>query len=123
LLIASLVLNWAIPFVILLPRWTKKRAAIMGAVAAIALAGHWLDLYVAILPPSGVPSAPVMVCEFGSFLGAMGLFGLLFFFSLHKSAIVPTGDPYLSDRVSAALGDTKETREPVTVRDAAYSGR
>jgi hypothetical protein len=123
LLIVSLVLNWAIPFVILLPRWTKKRAAILGPVAAMVLAGHWLDLYVAILPPSGFPSALIISCEAGLLVAAMGLFGLLFIFSLRKAAIVPTRDPYLLDRVSLPLDDAKEIREPVSVSDAAYSGR
>jgi hypothetical protein len=123
LLIVSLVLNWGIPFVVLLPRWTKKRAAILGSVAALVLAGHWLDLYIAILPPSGFPSAGAMGCESGLWLGTMGLFALLFFFLLRRAAIVPTADPTLSDRVSTTLDGPKEVQKSLTARDAAYSGR
>jgi hypothetical protein len=64
-----------------------------------------------------------MACEFGLLLGAMGLFGLLFIFSLRKAAIVPTRDPYLLDHVSLPLDDAEEVREPVSMSDAAYSGR
>jgi len=123
LLIASLVLNWAIPFTVLLPRWTKKRGAILGSVAAVVLAGRWLDLYVTILPSSGFPSVPVISCELGLLAAAMGLFGLWFFFFLGKTALVPMGDPYLLARGPGTLDEEKEFRESASVRDAALSTR
>jgi hypothetical protein len=123
LLTASLVLNWAIPFVVLLPRWTKKRPAILGSIAALLLVGRWLDLYVTIMPFSGFPTVPVMSCELGVLAAATGLFGLLFVLMMGKAAIVPMGDPYLLNQESQALQDDKEVHESATVRDAALSSR
>jgi hypothetical protein len=51
LLIATLVLNWAVPFLVLLFRRAKETSIILLAVAVIVLVGHWLDLYLMILPP------------------------------------------------------------------------
>jgi hypothetical protein len=47
------IVNWVIPFVILLPQWTKRNRAIVKSVALLVLLGHWLDLYLSIAPPFG----------------------------------------------------------------------
>jgi hypothetical protein len=46
----NLVVNWVVPFVILLPRAAKRSAAILKWVAIIVLAGRWLDLYLVVMP-------------------------------------------------------------------------
>src|SRR5262249_18007936 len=52
----NIVLNWVVPFLVLLPRATKRRASVLAAVALVVLAGRWLDLYLAILPSAGEPT-------------------------------------------------------------------
>jgi hypothetical protein len=49
--IANLVLNWGVPFLVLLFRPAKENPAILLAVAIIVLLGRLLDLYLMILPP------------------------------------------------------------------------
>ncbi|MEZ6063567.1 MAG: hypothetical protein R3C19_24725 [Planctomycetaceae bacterium] len=51
MVIASLVLNWVIPFFVLLPRESKRSEKIMLRVAWIVLIGRWIDLSVMIYPP------------------------------------------------------------------------
>jgi hypothetical protein len=51
LFLANLVLNWGVPFVVLLFRPAKENPRILLGVALIVLAGRWLDLYLMILPP------------------------------------------------------------------------
>jgi hypothetical protein len=53
LFIGNLVLNWGIPFVVLLFRPAKESPWVLGAVALVILVGRWLDLYLMILPPLG----------------------------------------------------------------------
>jgi hypothetical protein len=98
----NLVLNWGIPFVVLLPRATKQRFGILAAVSLVILAGRWLDLYLGILPYFGEPAAETVAWEFGLMLGAAGLFGLVFFAALRKSALIPVGDPYLVESLPPA---------------------
>ncbi len=50
LTVASLALNWAVPFLVLLPRAAKENTLVLLAVAAAVLLGRWLDLYLMVLP-------------------------------------------------------------------------
>jgi hypothetical protein len=86
LLVVALVLNWGIPFLVLLPRATKERVGILAAVAGVVLAGRWLDMYVGILPYAGEPEPAGLAWEVGLVVGAVGLFGLMFFAVLGKTA-------------------------------------
>lgn len=76
---ANIVINWAVPFIILLPRSVKENAGLLGKMAILVLAGRWLDLYLMILPTTtGGGNAPILgPCEVGSMAltaGAIGLF-------------------------------------------------
>jgi hypothetical protein len=97
LFLLNIVLNWAIPFLILLPRATKQRIGVLAAVSLVILTGRWLDLYVAILPYTGEPTLTSVMWESGLLAGAAGLFALVFFASLRRAAAIPVGDPLLSE--------------------------
>jgi hypothetical protein len=101
LFLLNLVLNWGIPFVVLLPRATKQRAGVLAAVAVVVLAGRWLDLYLAILPGFGEPTAASAPWEVGLLAGAAGLFGLVFLGALARASVIPVRDPFLPESVPA----------------------
>lgn len=46
LFLLNLAMNWAIPFLVLMPRVSKRRPAVLQRVCILLLIGHWLDLYV-----------------------------------------------------------------------------
>ena len=50
LFFATVVLKWALPFVVLLSRAGKGNLAVLALAGGSALLGHWLDLYVMIIP-------------------------------------------------------------------------
>ena len=95
LLVLNIALNWVVPFVVLLPRATKRSARVLAAVSLIVLVGRWLDLYLVILPTSGEPKLASVLWELGLLPGAAGLFVLVFFMSFGKAAVIPVGDPFL----------------------------
>ena len=64
-------------------------------------AGRWLDLYIAILPYSGEPPLTTLAWEIGLLAGAAGLFALVFFGAFSKAAVIPVGDPFLSESLPA----------------------
>ena len=69
LFFATVVLKWAVPFVLLLSRAGKRRLAVLTLAAGSALLGHWLDLYVMIVP-GVLPGRPVPgLLEVGLALG------------------------------------------------------
>jgi hypothetical protein len=77
LFLATPVLCWAVPFLVLLFRPAKENPWLLLAAAVSVLAGHWLDLYVMVLPPL-LPSGPDFAPgDAGLVLAAVGLAGLL----------------------------------------------
>jgi hypothetical protein len=105
LLVLNIVLNWAVPFLVLLPRATKQNAGVLVSVCVVVLAGRWLDLYIGILPMCGPPSPISAVWEVGLLAGAVGLGALLFLAALRKAAIIPLGDPFLQESLPAPALD------------------
>jgi hypothetical protein len=103
-LLADLVLNWGIPFLVLLFREAKRRPGILGPVCVIILVGRWVDLFLMIGPSQGEMLASPGVLEAGVALGAAGLVGLAVFRALGKAPLVPLQDP-LSLREGPHEGD------------------
>ncbi len=96
LFLLDMVLNWVVPFLVLMPRGTKVRPAVMRNVCVVLLLGRWLDLYLMIFPGSH-PLPVIGVWEIGMILGGAGVFGLTLFRGLRKAALVPIRDPYLPE--------------------------
>lgn len=91
----NVILNWAIPFFLLLPKATKRSDKIMLWAAIVVLLGHWLDLYIMIMP-SVFAAEPVFgFWEIGLFAGMLALFFFIVATALQKQNLVPVKDPYL----------------------------
>jgi hypothetical protein len=86
--VLDIVLNWAIPFLVLLFRAAKRSPRVLGAVAVVILVGRWVDLSLMVHPARGVEAPTVGVIEVGLLLGAVGLGGLAVFRGL---GIPPAG--------------------------------
>jgi hypothetical protein len=70
LLLANLVLNWGVPFVVLLFRPAKESPFVLLAVALVVLLGRWLDLYLMILPPVAGSGGSFVAWEASLLVGA-----------------------------------------------------
>ncbi len=82
---ANIVINWAIPFAVLLPRAAKTNAGTLVKISLLLLAGRWLDVYLMILPSINADASLIGFCEIGSMALAVGALGLLFLPALRKS--------------------------------------
>lgn len=85
LLLLDLILNWGIPFLVLLFRSAKRNPRVLGTIAFLVLLGRWIDLYVMIFPfqaDAGRTPGPI---EGGLLLGAAGVFVLAVFNALGKT--------------------------------------
>ncbi len=86
LFVANLFLNWIVPFFALLSARAKRSVSIMTQVAIVVLVGHWLDLYMMIVPSVEKEGGFAFgVYEIGIGLGGVGLF--LFIFLRIRSAL------------------------------------
>ncbi|MGD9857928.1 MAG: hypothetical protein AB7U20_23535 [Planctomycetaceae bacterium] len=97
--VASLVLNWGLPFFVLLPRPSKRSETVMLRVCVVILIGRWVDLSIMIFPPvtGGTPlfGAP----EIAAIVGLTGLASWLFLRSF-AAVLIPHQDPDLAASLS-----------------------
>jgi hypothetical protein len=97
LMVMDILLNWAIPFFVLLSRRHKRDARIIGQAAVVVLAGRWLDLYLMIVPGNPEASALPDAWFVGLTLGMIGVAGAVIWRAMQQAAVVPVRDPYLSE--------------------------
>lgn len=95
----NLGLNWVVPFVVLLPRATKRSPRVLAGVCLVLLFGHWLDLYLLIMP--AMLDAPALgPLEVVIPLSYSALFFHLTSRALAQAPLVPLHDPYLDESLS-----------------------
>ncbi len=97
LMIVNIVLNWVVPFLVIMGRPLKRHAGTLVKVAVFVLVGRWLDLYLMILPSVSPEAPPFGVWEVGGALMAVGVFMRVFARMFLRAAPVPVKDPYLSE--------------------------
>ncbi len=93
--LANPIVNWLIPFLVLLPRPAKRHATTLVRVAVLLLFGRWLDLYY-MVHPVVLPDGPAFgLYELAPMALAVGVGILAIFRVLGRHPLVPKNDPYL----------------------------
>jgi hypothetical protein len=93
---ANVVVNWVVPFAVLLPARAKRSEAVLKAVCVILLCGHWLDLYLLVMP--SFREAPALgILDVLIAAGCLGLFCSFVIRALARAPLVPVNDPFLID--------------------------
>ena len=95
-----MLLNWAVPFLVLLPKRTKIDPVRMVQVSVVILVGHWLDLYVMIFPSFSGDQLWLAGWEVGITCGAAGVLMWAIFRNLRAANPVPVRDPMLSESLN-----------------------
>jgi len=88
-------LNWLIPFLTLMTQAAKRSEGVMLKVCTVLMVGHWLDLYLMVIPSYGGATPPIGLWEVGPILGAVALFFLLVSRALGQANLLPVNDPTL----------------------------
>jgi len=97
LFLANVILNWLVPFAVLLRRDAKRDRKTLARVAAIVLLGRWLDVYLMIFPAIVGDTPRIGLWEIGVTSAAIGGFGLVLAWILRATPVVPLADPQLAD--------------------------
>jgi hypothetical protein len=97
--VANFLLNWVMPFTVLMSVKAKKNPRVLAAVSVALLVGRWLDLYVMIMPASGRPPQ-LGLLEVAIFAGYVSLAFLLVVRNLQRAPLCPVNDPVLADEAS-----------------------
>ena len=96
-MIAVVLLNWIIPFFVLMPLRAKRNYTIVRRVGIVVLIGHAVDLLVQIQPPV-TGSAPSLAWgEAGALLLIAATFFMVVRRRFNRGTMVPSGDPYLKE--------------------------
>lgn len=110
----NLVINFVLPFFILMRNDTKRKTGTLMLTSIALLFGHWLDFFQMIKPgvlhtamesagehAHGFTSGFTIpgLLELGTFIGFLGLFLYYTYTRLEKAALVPQNDPYLKESI------------------------
>lgn len=91
----NVAVNFLIPFLALMTRKSKRQPLILGSIALIVLMGHYVDLYVAIMPGAvGHETAKIGLLEIGLPFFYLAAFLAIFFVMFQKAKPVPENHPY-----------------------------
>jgi hypothetical protein len=89
-------LNWAIPFMLLLPVKASRNMTIILVVILFLIIGQYVDLFVQVIPGvTGIMKFGWF--EAGLFIGYAGLFAFIVAIALSKAKIIPANHPYLQE--------------------------
>lgn len=98
LFFVNLGINFAVPFLALMSRNAKRIQWILGTVAIIVFAGHWLDFYLLVVPGMAEEGhAGIGMGDIGMTVAFAGVFLMAVFLSLSKAALVPEKHPYYEE--------------------------
>ncbi len=96
LFFANIILNWFIPFVVLMPRKSSRSKMFMFPVILLLIIGQYTELYY-IIWPNVVHEAKFGLLEIGTFSGYVGIFSWVVSTWLAKASLVPRNHPYLEE--------------------------
>ena len=98
------MLNFALPFVLLLSRFTKRRIDALARVAIIILAMRLVDLFWVIAPKFHVEGFHVHWLDVSAPVGIGGVWLWFFLNELKKRPVLPVRDPRMEEALAHAEG-------------------
>jgi hypothetical protein len=94
-----LLLHFGLPFVVLLSRTSKRRAQVLGRLAAGLLMMHLLELFWLVLPAFSPSTLVIHWLDVALPIGMGGLWMAVFVWQLQRRALLPLHDPRLQEVV------------------------
>lgn len=95
--VLNLLINFCAPFLVLMTRDAKRKVGILWVGGIIILCGHWLDVFMMVMPGTVGKDASIGWIEIGVAIGYLGAFILSTLTQLSKAALVPKNHPMLQE--------------------------
>lgn len=95
--IFNLFINFLFPLLVLMTRDAKRSVGTLLFVGAVLIIGHWLDMFLMVMPGTLKGDWGFGFLEIGLFLGFAGLFGFITMRALAKAPLVPSTHPFLEE--------------------------
>lgn len=95
----ELILNFAIPFLLLLSNYLVSHRNTLMAICILIIFGHWVDLYLQIIVGT-YGKFHIGFIEAGSFLGFAGMFAFVVARALRKAPLVAKNHPFLEESLN-----------------------
>jgi hypothetical protein len=92
----ELVINWVIPFALLLSNYLVTHKNTLLAICVVIILGQWVDLYQQVIVGT-YGKLEIGLIEIGTFIGFAGMFAFFVARSLASAALVPKHHPYLEE--------------------------
>ena len=94
---ATSAINFIFPFLMLMSRDGKRNFNFIMIVGSIVLIGHWLNVFLMIIPGTLFDHWHIGFIEIGMFLGFLGLFLYLVFKALTKTPLIAKNHPFIDE--------------------------
>ncbi len=91
-----LIFHFILPFLLLLPRFVKRRKSTMVFMAIWLLVMQWFDLHWLAMPVLHPDHAGIHWLDISCWLGLTGVFAASFLYRLGRHSLVPLNSPYLA---------------------------
>ena len=78
-------------------RDAKRNISFLTVTGIVILCGHWLDVFLMVMPGTVKANYGIGLLEIGLFAGFAGLFGFTVLTSLTKAALVPKNHPFVDE--------------------------
>jgi hypothetical protein len=95
----ELILNFAIPFALLLSNYLVSHKNTLMAICIVIILGHWVDLYLQIIVGT-YGKLEIGLIEVGTFIGFAGMFAFVVARALKAAPLVAKNHPYLEESLS-----------------------
>jgi hypothetical protein len=96
---ANLLINFCMPFLVLMTRDAKRQNRILWVAGIIILGGHWLDIYMMVMPGTVGANWHIGFIEIGTMIGYLGAFILVTLNEATKAVLLPKNHPMLAESI------------------------
>lgn len=100
----KITLCFIVPFLGFMTRNAKRNPRMFIPIGLLVVCGHWVDLFLMIMPGSVGEHWHFGPTEIGMFLTFAGIFALVILTVLTKANLVPRNHPYLEESVNHSTG-------------------